>query len=81
MPFDLFITSTEGKTRRALRSPYATRQETGRTVRIVVANEWETRQEVDDFVTRVSTAGLGVSIRHEASGVTFRTEASEESPS
>ncbi len=74
--FDLFITTKEGRTSKSLRSPYPSREETRRTITVVVSGPPEniTHGEATAFADSVFTAPLGVPVTHEATGITFRTE-------
>lgn len=72
MPYNLFITSAEGRTAKALRSPYQLRLDTRRTVRVVVDDG--NRDEAWAFANKVADAPLGETVTHEATGVAFRTE-------
>lgn len=79
MPFDLFITSSEGRTFKSMRSPYPTRRAADRIVRICASSEHETEGQLDAFVEQVLAAPLGETVHHEATGIAFRTEETEES--
>lgn len=74
MPYDLFITSIQGETHKSLRSPYPTREDTRRTVRICVSGVGSLPNPSPEFVDAVLSAPLGQTVRHEESGVAFRTE-------
>lgn len=74
MPFDLFITSIAGKTRKSVRSPYPTRRAADRTVRIYASSEHETAAELNAFTEQVLTAPLGETVVHKPTGIAFRTE-------
>ena len=78
MPFDLFITSTEGRTFKSMRSPYPDREAARRTVVVSVADSLhscDTERE-SSFADRVITAPLGETVVHEPTGIAFRTEES-----
>lgn len=81
--FDLFVTTKLGRTYKTLNSPYATRQETHRTVAMGVrcGPTGPTAEEAEAFADSVFTAPLGVPVTHGATGLTFRTEYTEETPS
>lgn len=74
MPFDLFITSTQGRTVKSLRSPYPDRNATRRTITAVAGDKDIPPEETRAFADRVIAAPLGESVVHPVHGVTFRTE-------
>ncbi len=74
MPYNLFITSIAGDTRKALRSPYPTREAVKRTVWTCIAGVAAATEDPDRFIGQVLAAPLGETVRHEATGVAFRTE-------
>jgi hypothetical protein len=76
MPFNLFITSVQGETRKSLRSPYHDRDATRRTVLVcIVDHSPSSASSVDvEFARQVADAPLGETVRHLRSGIAFRTE-------
>lgn len=76
MPFDLYITSTQGRTVKALRSPYPDRNATRRTVVIVAGDEDIPPEETRAFADQVIAAPLGETVVNPHHGVAFRTEES-----
>jgi hypothetical protein len=74
MGFDLFITSPQGHTRKALRSPYDRREDTAATVRAVITDLGRHAAAVEEFARKVTDAPLGETVTHEPTGTTFRTE-------
>lgn len=75
MPFNLFITTPNGSTRKALNSPYVDRKDTIRTVRMVVVAEGDVYDErAQTFAERVSKYPLGETITHTDLNISFRTE-------
>ncbi len=74
--FNLFITSAEGRVRKSLRSPYEERRDAEATVRMATGDTTlETAKETAEFAKTVTAAPLGRVIRHEKTGISFRTEA------
>lgn len=71
--FDLFVTTPQGRTFKTMRSPYPSREEMRRTVRIQVTGT-APAAEVAAFADSVLTAPVGTPVTHGATGITFRTE-------
>lgn len=76
MRFNLLVTRTDGVTFTTLRSPYGSRDDTRRTVAVILAEKAPPTASSDDveFARRVSEKPLGESITHLRTGLTFRTE-------
>lgn len=73
MPYNLFFTRADGQFVKTLRSPYDTRQDTERTVRVLV-DDGIRQVGALAFADQVATAPLGVPVTDPTSGITFRTE-------
>lgn len=74
MPFDLFVTSTAGETRKSLRSPYAAREDMEHTVYMVLCGIPVPAGTFESFVEQVLTAPLSETVVHGPTGIAFRTE-------
>lgn len=78
MPYNLYITRSNGRETKALRSPYQDRESTGQTVRMVAigAPPYD-----NDFAHRLAklvvAAPLGQVVNHPDTPLKFRTESAD----
>lgn len=73
--FNLYVTTSTGRTFKTLRSPYTNRTSAESTVRMQISPDFGTFREVSDFAKTVTAAPLGETVTHGASGISFRTVA------
>lgn len=75
MPFNLYVGRRGGRSFKTLRSPYDTRQDTERTVHVILADTFPGPDDpIPGFAKQVSAAPLGETVTHAPTGRTFRTE-------
>lgn len=76
MAFNLIVTTRKGRTFKALRGPYETREGTRATARNLLRDPQHclTIDEANESAAQVVAAPLGETVTNEKSGLSFRTE-------
>ncbi len=73
--YNLFVTTSTGRTFKTLNSPYATRQAAMRTIIMAIRNSPQvTVEDATAFARKAAGIPLGETIEHATSGASFRTE-------